>query len=173
MNAGDLVKVLHNDTWQEGNVVEDKGRNIKVTSDINKFSKNFPRKNVKRFIKAKDEEVELFHKLNFGEIYNQIRLLLHKFFPDKKIEVTPEHVIVVDNFTISPCVVEVNSIGAVRELPGWNIDVSHYYDGHDGLRDVDVCDLGKSRSSNGIVMLLMKGLFEQEVKSFLDNNISL
>jgi hypothetical protein len=85
-----------------------------------------------------------------------------------KAVVKPGGIIVVDNFTISPCIMEVKSIGAIREVPGWHLDVCNYYDGVDGLADADICDLGESRSGNFIVTLLMKNLFDMEVKIYME-----
>ena len=125
----------------------------------------------KRVVKVSKEEADLFHNHHFGEIYNLTFSLLQKFFPKMKVEVKPGSIIVVDNFTIGPCIMEEESIGAIRELPGWHLDVSNYYDTVDGLADVDVCDLGESRSVNFIVMLLMKHLFEMEVKQYIEKFI--
>jgi len=169
MKSGDKVCVFIDGKWKKGKVMKDKKEKITVSvKDQNHpFNVDFDRKNVKRFIPLDKDEARISHAKQFGGLCGLITELKHKFFPEKKIEIDDMN-ITIENFDISPCIVEVETIGAIKEFAGWNVSATVYSDLVDGFPDVDVIDLGNHRDFTNAVFCLLKNLFEAEVKLYLD-----
>lgn len=169
MKSGDKVCILIEGKWKRGKVVKDKKEKITVSiKDKNHpFDVDFDRKNVKRLVCLDKEEAKITHTKQFYDLCGLITELKHKFFPEKKIEIDDLN-ITIENFDIGPCIMEVETIGAIKEVAGWNVSTTVYSDLVDGFPDVDVVDLGNHRDFTNAVLCLLKNLFEAEVKLYLD-----
>lgn len=171
MKAGDKVCVKVDGVWKKGEVISDNKDNIRVGVGekyyFNYYEGDFSRQSVKRFLRIDERDAEINHRHDFGNLYSMILELKSKYFPDKKIE-TEKMTISVENINVGPCIMEVETIGAIMEVAGWSVDASVYYDTVDGFPDVDVVDLGNHRDYINAAICFMKNLFEQDMKYYLD-----
>ena len=121
-------------------------------------------------IKIDQEEAILRQKSEFGEIYNLTIELLQKFIPQKKVEVCENVIIKVDDFTLGPCITELESIGMIRQVAGWTVDVAVNYDSPSacGGYDVDIVDLGEFRNGKEAVIALIRSLLGAEVEKYIE-----
>lgn len=167
MVRGDKICIFLNGKWNKGIVMKDKKEKMTVKIKDNPFELETERKNVKRFIPLNKEEAKIINTKQFADLVNIVTELKHKYFPEKKIEID-ELQITIENFLISPCIMEVETIGAIKEFAGWNVSASIYYDLVDGFPDVDVVDLGNHRDFTNAAICLLKNMFEHDMKQYLD-----
>lgn len=171
MRTGDKVCVKVDGKWNKGRVIEDNKETIRVgvgeSYHITYHEGDFKRQSVKRFLPVNEEDAEITHRSQFNSLYDMVLELKYKYFPDKKIEVD-DMTISVENISVGPCVMEVETIGAIMEVAGWSVEATVYYDTIDGFPDIDVVDLGNHRDYTSAAVSFMNNLFEQDMKNYLD-----
>ncbi len=171
MKTGDKVCVKIDGKWIKGTVIQDNKETIKVgigeAYRLNYYRGDFSRNNVKRFLRINEEEAEMTHRNQFDNLLFLCMELKNRYFINKKVDVD-RMVISIENFNLGPCIMEVETIGAIMEVAGWSLDASVYYDSVDGFPDVDVVDLGKWRDSTEAVTAMMRNLFDADMKAYLE-----
>ena len=95
---------------------------------------------------------------------------MQKFLPQKKVEVCENVIIKVDDFTLGPCITELESIGMIRQVAGWTVDVAVNYDSPSacGGYDVNIVDLGEFRNGKEAVITLIRSLLGAEVEKYIE-----
>jgi len=171
MKANTKVCVKIDGKWKKGTVIADNNETIRVGVGEpyrrNYSEGDFNRTSVKRFIQIDEKDAEIFHKHQFDNLHDMIFELKNKYFPNEKIEINDMNVII-DNLSVGPCIMEVETIGAIMEVAGWSLDASVYRYYVNGVPDMDVVDLGKWRDSTEAATAMMRNLFDADMKQYLE-----
>jgi hypothetical protein len=171
MKANTKVCVKIDGEWKKGNVVADNNETIRVgvgePYHLNYSEGDFNRTSVKRFIQIDEEDAEIVHKHQFDNLHDMIFELKNKYFPNKKTEIN-DMIVNIDNLSVGPCIMEVETIGAIMEIAGWKVEANVYHDYVDGFPDIDVVSLGDHRDFTTAVISFMKNIFEQDMKQYLE-----
>lgn len=178
MIVGNKVRIHDTKTERTGTVIQINGDDVLVGVGephyFNYEEKTFPRRQLSVLTELSMEDFDKWVNENLPTVYERAKEVFAKMLPDVTLNFRP-HTRMSDGcieaygmgITLDPCIVEIRSIGRIREIGGYTVSRWHYDSGdYNTPPESDQEELGQFSHANSAIFRFAEAVFGEKVSGW-------